>query len=159
LDVLTDILGGGISSRLSKKLVIADKLAQEAGSFYSSDERDYGKLVVYAAATPGSDLAGAERAVDQVIAEVVAKGVNADELELAKKRLRAELIYSIDAQSSLARMFGSALMTGNTIEDVLDYSNRLAAVTAEEVKAVAAKYLRLDRSVTGVITPPKPAAN
>jgi zinc protease len=159
LDVLTDILGGGISSRLSKKLVIADKLAQEAGSFYSGDERDYGKLVVYAAATPGSDLAGAERAVDQVIAEVVAKGVNADELELAKKRLRAELIYSIDAQSSLARMFGSALMTGNTIEDVLDYSNRLAAVTAEEVKAVASKYLRLDRSVTGVITPPKPAAN
>jgi zinc protease len=159
IDVLTDILGGGVSSRLSKKLVIADKLAQEAGAFFSGDEMDYGKLIVYAAASPGSDLVRAEQAIDQVIAEIASNGVTEEELSLAKKRLRAELIYSVDAQSTLARLFGTALTTGNTIEDVLSYEDRLAAVTAEEVKAVAGKYLRPERSVTGIITPPKPAAN
>jgi zinc protease len=159
LDVLTDVLGGNVSSRLSKRLVVAEKLAQEAGAFYSGDEMDYGKLVVYAAASPGSNLIHAEQEIDQVIAEVSEKGVTEDELELAKKRLRAELIYSIDAQSTLARLFGTAVTTGSTIEDVLNYSDRIAAVTAEEVKAVAVKYLRPERSVTGTITPPKPAAN
>jgi zinc protease len=159
LDVLTDIVGGGVSSRLSMKLVISDKIAQEAGAFFSGDDMDYGKLVVYAAASPGSDLAGMERAIDEVIADVVAKGVTADELSLAKKRLRADLIYAADAQSTTARLFGTALTTGATIEDVLGYSDRLNAVTAEEVKSVAARYLRLERSVTGVITPPRSAAN
>jgi zinc protease len=84
LDVLTDILGGGVSSRLSKKLVIADRIAQEAGAFYSGDEMDSGKLVVYAAASPGSDLVRVEEAVDQVIADVSTNGVTAEELDLAK---------------------------------------------------------------------------
>jgi zinc protease len=52
-------------------------------------------------------------------------------------------------------MFGEALATGSSIEDVLTYTQRLDNVTAAEVKAAAAKYLRMERSVTGVITPPK----
>jgi zinc protease len=159
LDLLTDIIGGSVSARLSKRLVTADKVAQEAGAFYSGDELDYGKLVVYAAASPGSDLTRAEQAIDQVIAEVAEKGVTAEELELAKKRLRADIIYSIDAQSTLARLFGAALTTGSSIEDVLTYSDRLNSVTLDEVKGVAAKYLRPERSVTGIITPPKAVAN
>jgi zinc protease len=116
---------------------------------------DYGKLVVYAAAAPGSDLSRAEQAIDRVISDIIEKGVTGDELSLTKKRLRAELIYSVDAQSALAQMFGEALATGSSIEDVLTYTQRLDNVTAAEVKAAAAKYLRMERSVTGVITPPK----
>jgi zinc protease len=158
IDVLTDILGGGVSSRLSKELVINRRIAQEAGAFYSGDEMDYGKLVVYAAASPGGDLSRIEVGVDEVLANLLAKGVTADELDLAKKRLRAELIYAADSQSRLARLFGTALSTGSTIEDVLGYSDRIAAVTADDIKAVAAKYLRLERSVTGIMLP-QPAAN
>ncbi|HEX5021916.1 MAG TPA: pitrilysin family protein [Candidatus Binatia bacterium] len=155
LDVLSDIMGGNASARLSKRLVDKDKVAQETGAFYSGDEMDYGKLVVYAAAAPGSDLSRAEQAIDRVISDIIEKGVTGDELSLTKKRLRAELIYSVDAQSALAQMFGEALATGSSIEDVLTYTQRLDNVTAAEVKAAAAKYLRMERSVTGVITPPK----
>jgi zinc protease len=158
IEVLTDILGGGVSSRLSKALVISGKIAQEAGAFYSGDEMDYGKLIVYAAASPGGDMERIEAAVDQVIAGISRNGVTADELALAKKRLRAEIVYAADSQSRLARLFGTALSTGSSIEDVLGYSDRLSAVTAEEVKAAAEKYLRLERSVTGIMLPP-PAAN
>lgn len=158
IDVLTDILGGGLSSRLSKTLVIDERIAQEAGAFYSGDEMDYGKLVVYAAASPGSDMAHIEAAIDRVIAEIAAKGVTADELDLAKKRLRAEIVYAADSQSRLAKLFGTALATGSSIRDVLGYSDQLTAVTADEVKSVAQKYLRLERSVTGIMLP-QPAAN
>ena len=119
---------------------------------------DYGKLVVYAAASPGSDMAHIEAAIDRVIAEIAAKGVTADELDLAKKRLRAEIVYAADSQSRLAKLFGTALATGSSIDDVLGYSDQLTAVTADEVKSVAQKYLRLERSVTGIMLP-QPAAN
>jgi zinc protease len=158
IDVLTDILGGSLSSRLSKTLVIDEKIAQEAGAFYSGDEMDYGKLVVYAAASPGSDMAHIEAAIDRVIAEIAAKGVTADELDLAKKRLRADIVYAADSQSRLAKLFGTALTTGSSIGDVLGYSDQLTAVTPDEVKTVAQKYLRLERSVTGIMLP-QPAAN
>jgi zinc protease len=152
-DVLADILGGGLSSRLSKALVIDGKIAQEAGAFYSGDEMDYGKLVVYAAASAGSRMAHVEAAVDRVIAEIAAKGVTAAELELAKKRLRAQIVYAADSQSRLARLFGTALATGSSIDDVLGYPDRLTAVTADEVKAVAQRYLVIERSVTGIMRP------
>jgi zinc protease len=158
IDVLTDILGGGLSSRLPKALVIDERIAQEAGAFYSGDEMDHGKLVVYAAASPGSDMAHVEAAIDRVIAGIAAKGVTAVELELAKKRLRAEFVYAADSQSRLARLFGTALATGSSIEDVLGYPDRLNAVTADEVKAAAHKYLGIERSVTGIMRP-QPAAN
>jgi zinc protease len=158
VDVLTDILGGGLSSRLSKALVIDQKIAQEAGAFYAGDEMDYGKLVVYAAASPGADMAPIEIAIDQVIAELAAKGVTATELELAKKRLRAEIVYAADSQSRLARLFGTALTTGSSVEDVIGYPDQLTAVTADEVKAAAQKYLKIERSVTGIMRP-QPASN
>ena len=158
IDILTDILGGGLSSRLSKALVVDQKIAQEAGAFYSGDEMDYGKLVVYAAASPGGDMAHIEAAIDRVIAEIAAKGVTATELELAKKRLRAEIVYAADSQSRLARLFGTALATGSSIEDVIGYPGQLTAVTADEVKAAAQKYLKIERSVTGIMRP-QPAAN
>ena len=155
LDVLTDIMGGNASARLSKRLVDKEKVAHETGAFYSGDEMDYGKIVLYAAAALGSDLSRAEDVLNKVVADVIEKGVTQDELSLAKERLRAELVYSVDSQLALARMFGEALVTGSTIDDVQAYTDRLNEVTAEDVKAVAAKYLRMERSVTGVITPPK----
>ena len=152
LEVLADILGGSISSRLSRKLVIDGKLAQEVTAFYSGDKRDSGKLVVYAAASPGSDLVRIEKAVDAVIADVVLNGITAPELDRAKRRLLAEVIYTLDGQSCLAQLFGTALTTDNTIEDITGWQEKLDRVTAEEVKEVAGKFMKLERSVTGVIT-------
>ena len=112
LDVLADILGGGTSARLSKALVIDQRIVNDAGAFYSGDERDSGKFVVYAAASPGSDLGKIEAALDEVIAAIIRDGVTAAELERAKRRLRADAIYALDSQSRLARTFGTALTNG-----------------------------------------------
>ena len=53
-------------------------------------------------------------------------------------------------------MFGSALINGRTVEDVVTWSDRIEAVTAEDVQAVAEKVLRIERSVTGVLLPEEP---
>jgi zinc protease len=53
----------------------------------------------------------------------------------------------------LARSFGSALTTGQTVEEVLAWPNDIDAVTSEQVKAAATHILDLDRSVTGILLP------
>ena len=158
LDVLADILGGGTSARLSKALVIEQRIANDAGAFYSGDDRDSGRFAVYAVAGPGSDLDRIEAVLDEVIAGIARDGVTAAELDRAKRRLRAEAIYALDSQSWLARSFGTAVTSGSTVRDVLEWPSRVEAVTAAQIRDLAQSVFQPERSVTGIITPP-PKAN
>ena len=45
------------------------------------------------------------------------------------------------------------MTTGQTVEDVLEWPQRIEAVTAEQVKAAAVHVLDERRSVTGVLLP------
>jgi zinc protease len=69
------------------------------------------------------------------------------------------MIFARDSQSGMANIFGAALTTGSTVEDVEAWPDRIKAVTADQVKAVAARYLNPDRSVAGYLLPPAPAQN
>jgi zinc protease len=48
-------------------------------------------------------------------------------------------------------MFGSALTTGMSIKEVLDWPERIRAVTPEQIVAAAKKVLVLRQSVTGLL--------
>jgi len=153
LDILTDVIGSGPTSRLYRSLVVEQAIASAAGAYYSGDGLDYGRLGFYATPRGDVSLDKLAAAVDTVVAEVREHGITADELALAKKRTRASTIYSQDSQSALARMFGSALISGQSLSDVQDWARRIDAVTLEDVQKVAAKYLDKRRSVTGTLLP------
>jgi zinc protease len=55
----------------------------------------------------------------------------------------------------MARIYGSTLTTGGTVEDIENWPDRIRAVTADAVKAAAARYLDQSRSVTGYLLPAK----
>lgn len=157
LDVLGEILGGGPTSRLYRALVVDDKVAAYAGAGYDGGNLNSGTFSVYAAPVPGGDVANVEAALDKVIAKVVKDGVTPDELARAKKSLIASTIYSLDSQFRLAYLYGHALVTGRTVADVQSWPDRIAAVTADDVKAAARKILKPARSVTSVLIPaPEP---
>src|SRR5262249_62360716 len=75
----------------------------------------------------------------------------ADEFERAKTRLIAEAVYPEDNQATLARWYGSALTTGQTVESVRDWPSRIRAVTLESVQRAARTWLDPRRSVTGYL--------
>jgi zinc protease len=52
-----------------------------------------------------------------------------------------------------ARIIGTALSTGGTIEDIEAWPDRISAVTAEQVKIAAGHVLRINYSVTGILLP------
>jgi len=122
-----------------------------AGADYDSSALDMSKFNVYGAPTQGTTLQQLETDTDAVIAELIAKGVTADELERAKSRLIADAIYAQDNQASMARWYGAALMTGATVNDVRRWPERIRAVSAAEVQNAAREWFDKRRSVTGYL--------
>jgi zinc protease len=99
----------------------------------------------------GVSLERLEEAVDDALLKAPAEAFEADAVERAKTRLVAETIYSTDSQSSLARIYGSALAIGETIEDVRRWPAEIEAVERSGLIATTERYLVPPRSVTGFL--------
>ncbi|MCB2010314.1 MAG: insulinase family protein, partial [Geminicoccaceae bacterium] len=108
---------------------------------------------IYASPRPGVSLDDLEMAVDGEIERLLTDGVSGEEVARVKKRMLAEAVYARDSLSGAARIFGTALTTGQTVDDVEAWPERIEAVTAEEVETVARLVLDRRRSVTGKLLP------
>ncbi len=109
------------------------------------------RFSVYAVPAQGVALEALEAAVDAALKAIPAEALDRDAVERAKTRLVAETIYSTDSQSSLARIYGSALAIGESIGDVQSWPSHIEAVTAADLASAAERYLIPRRSVTGYL--------
>ncbi|MEM7224413.1 MAG: pitrilysin family protein [Pseudomonadota bacterium] len=153
LQVLTEILGGGTTSRLYRALVVEQKLAAGAGSYYSPGGLDHSTFGLYASPRPDVPLDQVEAALEAQIERLLADGVTAEEVASAKKRLVASAVYARDNLSTGANVIGRALTGGQTVADVEAWPERIDAVTEEQVEQAARAVLRDESSVTGYLLP------
>ncbi len=151
LDVLAHVLGSGEDCRLYRRLVVDKGIALNAGAYYSGTALDYAEFGLYGAPKPGISLRNVEAGIDDVVNDVIDHGVTADELDRAKTRLIADAVYAQDNQATLARWYGSALATGQTVVMVRTWADRIRAVTADAVQQAARTWLDRRRSVTGYL--------
>ncbi|MDQ0511049.1 M16 family metallopeptidase [Ancylobacter amanitiformis] len=153
LDVLAQVLGGGSTGRLYRDLVVEKGLAASAGAWYQSTALDATRFGISASPRPDVTTEALEAALDEAIAALAKDGPAADELERAKTRLVADAIYAQDNQATLARIYGAALTTGSTVEDVKIWPDMVKAVTADQLRDVARRYLVPARAVTSELLP------
>ncbi|MEW6257848.1 MAG: pitrilysin family protein [Pseudomonadota bacterium] len=154
LELAAQILGGGQTGRLYRALVAEQGLAAGAGAWYQGTSYDATRFGVSASPRPGVTLDQLEGAMDGVVTKLAADGPDDLELARAKTRLTADAIYARDNQATLARIYGAAWATGMSAEDVNAWPDKVKAVTADEVKQAARRYLTVDRAVTGHLSPP-----
>lgn len=155
LDLLSEILGGGIRSRLYQELVVNQGIASSAGASFDGTMVSDTSFTVYGAPRGEEGLEQVESAVDLEIRRLIKNGVTDDELEKAKDRFVRSTIFARDNQANMANIYGATLATGGTVADVEQWPDRIKAVTADQIRAVAAKYLNPDHSVTGYLLPAK----
>lgn len=153
LDLLSDIIGSGPTSRLYQQLVLTGKAAG-AGAYYQGTSYGESRIGLYAVPRGDISLDQLAAAVDTVIDDVRTNGVTQEELDRAKQRVVAGAIYSQDSQAALARYFGAGLAIGMSLDDLKGLSQKLQEVTLAEVNAAAAAYLDPRRSVTGYLVAP-----
>jgi zinc protease len=151
LDVLAQLIGNGSNSYLYRALVVDRPLAVAAGAAYQGTSLDPTQFSISVAPRPGVEFSTVEQVVDSVIADITQNPVRAEDLERVKTQLIAEAIYAQDNQAVMARWYGGGLTTGLSVEDIRSWPDRIRAVTADQVRAAAQKWLDKKRSVTGYL--------
>lgn len=153
LQILAEVIGGGSTSRLYRSLVVDQKLASAAGAWYEPTSLDLTTFGVYASPRQGVPMEKLESAMLDELRRIAEQGVDAGEVERAKNRLRASIVYARDSLHTGAYTLGQALTTGQSVEDVEAWPQRIAQVTPEQVTAAARLVLDDKASVTGVLLP------
>ncbi len=155
LEILAGVLDGHASARLNQSLVRDLRLATEASASYDDIARGPSLFMVDATPAEGHTVAQVEAALKQEIARIVKDGVGAQELARVKAQVVASQVFQQDS------LFYQAMLIGEWTTAGLDYRARdtrlrkLKAVSAEQVRAVAAKYL-LDDHLTVARLDPQP---
>ncbi|MCL3881394.1 pitrilysin family protein [Marivita sp. GX14005] len=151
LTLLAEILGGSQTSVLPQALQFEEKRSVYTGAFYSGLSLDDTTFGLINMPSEGITLEQAEADMDRVIAEFLENGVDPEQLERIKFQFRAAQTYALDNANSLARLYGSALTSGLTIEDVNAWPDIVQSITGEEIVAAAREVFDRDRAVTGFL--------
>jgi zinc protease len=139
LHVAMEILGGGRTSRLYRELVEKDIAVMTWG--YSMEMEAPGMVYISVSPNPAFSLDDVKKAALAVTDKFLKEGPTAEELNRAKKSIAASEIFTRDNQRSMAEWYGTMLTAGQTVQQIETWDDRIAAVTAEQVKAAANKYL------------------
>ncbi|WGR96255.1 insulinase family protein [Bradyrhizobium sp. ISRA443] len=151
LDVLAQLMGGGVNSYLYRALVIDKKLAVSTGASYERISLDPSQFEISAIPKPGVEFDQIESAIEGVIAGIAHNSARAEDLERVKTQLIAQAIYAQDDHEMLADWYGRGLTTGLSIDDIRGWSDGIYAVDAGRVREAARKWLDKKRSVTGYL--------
>ncbi len=156
LDVVSEILSGGRSSRVYRRLIYDEQIALAAQGVYS-ELADSGIFVAYASVRPGASVDRTEELLLQEIARLRDEPVTAAELAKAKRRLEVSMVHQLVSNKALANRIGYDVTVLGGIRPLEDRLASIEAVTIEDVRRVAQTYLEDDgRSIVHVIPPPEP---
>ncbi|HUE75700.1 MAG TPA: pitrilysin family protein [Chloroflexota bacterium] len=145
----------GRSSRLYRSLVHRG-LASSAGSSFSLTRDPY-LFGMSATLQRGVELATVEQIMFAEIDDIRSNGVSEEEVERAKKQVRAQFIYGSEGVTSQAYWLGNLEMVAShtLFETLLD---RIGAVTPADVQQVAETYLGDNRRTVGWLEPVSPGS-
>ncbi len=134
LQVLSSILGGGMSSRLFQDVREKRGLCYSVFSFGTSYE-DVGQLGVYAATAPENTTELVEVASDVMLSMM--DMVSDKEVARAKAQLKASLVMNLENASSRADQIARQFLAFGEVPDMTTLVSRIEAVTADEVRQLA----------------------
>ncbi len=146
IEILSEILSGGKSSRLYRALV--DKGLASEVSIFSHPFHDESLLVAYAYLTLGTSGETAEKAILEEYEKIKKDGVSEKELLKAKERLKTERAFMEDGSYNVAGVINEGLAMGDW-SFYLDFSEKVGKVSQGAVKEVAEKYLREEGNTIG----------
>ncbi len=152
LEIASEILSDGKSSRLYKDLVVDKRMVVDVGAGYDMTSFDPDLFVVEAQMRPGIKTEDVIAETDKQIAELRNSQVSANELQKAKNLEQAEFVFSQDSILREAMLLGVYQMLGNY--KLLDqYLPGIDKVTAADVQRVARKYFVDSNRTLGVLVP------
>jgi zinc protease len=146
IDLLSDILSRGNSSRLYNKLLKEKKLFTDINAYVTGD-LDEGLFVISGKLSEGVKMEDAEAAIDEELNAVKENLVTVDELTKVKNKIESTIEFSEMEVLNKAMELAFAELLGNA--DLVNKEvGRYLAVTAEDIKQQANKVFQKENSST-----------
>jgi predicted Zn-dependent peptidase len=151
-DVISDLLSAGRTSRLYRSLVRDKKIAAGAGGFGGFPGEKYAnEFIVFAFTTPGHTPQEARDAIRAELERLKNEDVPAEELRMVKTRAKANLIRRLDNNSGLAIQLATAQARYGDWRELFRQVDRIDAVTAADIRRVAASTFTEGNRTVGMI--------
>ena len=155
LTVLAGVLDGGSSARLSRELVRGQQIAASAGASYDPYARQSSMFLLDVTPANSRTIESAEQALQEQIQRLRTEPVAQDELDRIKAQTIAGEVYQQDSIFYQGMVIGKLETTGMSWRLKDEFVERINAVTAEQVQAVAKKYL-VESGLTVAVLEPLP---
>ncbi len=156
LDVLGDILGGGMSSRLFQKV-----REQLGAAYYVRAGSDLFTDHGFFAVSAGLDNKRVKEVLEAILAElkkISLEKVSSDELKRAKSHLTGTMMIGLESSDDLAGFYGNQELFRKKILLPGDIVKKIEAVTAEDILKVAKEILKPKKMNLALIGPDKDRA-
>ena len=146
VDLLTDILSSGASSRMHQKLVKEKKLFSSI-SCQHFGSTDAGLVVVEGKLVKGVEMKEAETAVEEELEKMKTMLVSKEELQKVKNKTESAIIFEDMSLMSRAASLAYYEILGNA-SWMNDELGKYAAVTEEDILKESQKIFRKENSST-----------
>lgn len=153
LEVLSGVLDGGNSARLTKNLVRGREIASSAGAGYTMLSRLETLFLFDGMPAQGQTLEILEKAIRDEIEKVKNDPLDEKEMARVKTQVITSDVYEKDSVYYQAMIIGTLETIGLDWKVRDEYVEKIQAVTAEEVQAAARKYLIDDHLTVEYLLP------
>jgi zinc protease len=155
LDLATDLLANGKTSRLYRRLVFDERLATDVSASQNSREM-MGYAQITATAAPGHTLAELERVIFEEIARLGADGPTDEEIERGRVQAEAQFMFRLQTVGGFGGKSDQLNAYNVFLKDPAYFPRDLAryqVCTKASLQAVVNRYLDPARRVTLSIVP------
>ena len=159
LDVVANVLAGGRSSRLYRRLVYDLQIATDVVAFQDGGRID-GKFELWATARPGHDLTELERVIDEEVKKLADSGPTAREVERAQNGFEAQFLSRLErvggfgGKADQLNQYNYFVGTPDYFQKDLDRYRRVTRAAVQQ--AVRAYLVAPHRVVLSVVPAGKP---
>ncbi len=149
LSALSELLSSGKSSYLQKILVDEKRMVNSVYA-YNLELTDPGLFMFVAVCNEGVKAKDVKKEINKIIKDLKNGKITKEEIEKIKINTKADFIFSLESSSSVAGLYGSYFVRGNT-KPLFEYEEKVSKLKKKDIVEVAKKYLTKQNSTSMIL--------
>jgi predicted Zn-dependent peptidase len=152
LNLLSNVLTSGRTSRLYRRMVVDEQTALQVGAQNGYPGSKYpGMMIAFVIPNQGVDMDDVEQTLREEFQNIIDEGVTEEELERARTNARANLVRSLTSNPGIARTLAFSHVNGGSWKTAFTDLERLNDVTVDDIQRVAETYIKKSNRTVGMI--------
>ncbi len=148
---LNNVLGGGMSSRLFQEVREKRGLAYAVFSYHQGYS-DTGASKMYVGSTTGN-VEEAVKVMAEQLGNIQEDTITDEELDRTKQQLKSSTLLALESTAARMNRIGRSTINGTELLTPEEISDRIEAVTAEDILRLAKKHLKLENMYLSAVGP------